>query len=553
MRSLGEAVRSALRLVTAGHPDPRGPQAVVLIPLLVDITVATMAGHRPVLSPFGIGVLLLLGVSLLALLGPWEVWPHPWSAVVPLCDMVVIGLVNYDHFVTGLATGVGIMVIFPVLWLGREFGRSGVLLAVLGTVAVISLPTLWMMDTGIEATSRAIVYPVVALMCAMSMHVMTTEWTRQRNELQEARNLHEAILQTVDVGIVKIDRDGVFVAMNPTQQRFMDLAYPDGHLGLAGETGYVYAENRQTALTRGELPTYRASQGETFSDYVVWVGKDIASRRALSVSCRPITDNLGRFNGAVLGFHDITDLMRALQVKDDFVASVSHELRTPLTSILGYVDIVLDDDANTLPLDVTRHLEVVNRNAMRLMRLVGDLLHTASSQQGKVVLDTQLTDLASMLVNVIDRARPEADKRFVRILTELDDVPALIVDQARICEVLGHLVSNAVKYSHEGGIVKVALAQVDHQVRITVRDSGIGISGQDQSRLFTKFFRADQVESAAIPGVGLGLAITKSIVEAHGGRIELDSELGAGTTVQVRLPLRTSHEQLIPLARGASV
>ena len=131
--------------------------------------------------------------------------------------------------------------------------------------------------------------------------------------------------------------------MNPRHAEFLALAYPDGHRGWAGQTGHVYAADGTTPLEREEMPTMRAGRGEVLHDYLIWVGPEPGQRRALAVSSTPHYAEDGTFAGAVLAYHDITDLVTAVRIKDEFVASVSHELRTPLTSIIGYVDVLLDD------------------------------------------------------------------------------------------------------------------------------------------------------------------------------------------------------------------
>lgn len=191
-------------------------------------------------------------------------------------------------------------------------------------------------------------------------------------ELDFERQTLEAIFDTVDVGLLLLGSDGSYQRMNRRHAETLRQPYPNGHHGRAGQLGEVYALDARTLLTREELPSYRAMQGEEFDDVRVWVGADPAHRTAFSVSARRVRERNGEANGAVLAYKEVTDLVRALNVKDEFVSSVSHELRTPLASVLGHLELLTERD--DLPSGVQRQLEVIERNALRLRVLVSDLL-----------------------------------------------------------------------------------------------------------------------------------------------------------------------------------
>jgi signal transduction histidine kinase len=227
--------------------------------------------------------------------------------------------------------------------------------------------------------------------------------------------------------------------------------------------------------------------------------------------------------------------MKALRVKDEFVASVSHELRTPLTSIVGYVNILLERD--DLPPDVVAQLEVVERNTGRLHRLVADLLHTARSDEGQMPVVRTPTDLAAIVRDCVAAVAPTAARNGVTVELEGPESLVVLADEERMGQVVDNLVSNAVKYTLSGGRVHVRLGIDGNRAELCVTDTGIGIAPADRDRLFTRFFRSRQAQERSIQGVGLGLSITKSIVESHGGRIEVTSELDTGSVFRVRLPL----------------
>jgi PAS domain S-box-containing protein len=224
-------------------------------------------------------------------------------------------------------------------------------------------------------------------------------------------------------------------------------------------------------------------------------------------------------------------------LKDQFFALVSHELRTPLTSIIGYLELVLEDSEVLAP-NQRRFLGVVDRNARRLLRLVGDLLFVAHVEAGRLALEMGEVDLRTLTVESVEAARPRAEGKDLALEAVVEGVPPMAGDRDRLAQVLDNLVSNAVKFTPERGSVTVRLTAQDSQAVIEVEDSGVGIPDAEQERLFERFFRASTATERAIPGVGLGLTIAKAIVEAHGGELDFESVVGAGTTFRVRLPLR---------------
>ncbi len=353
--------------------------------------------------------------------------------------------------------------------------------------------------------------------------------------INRQQRMADAILDTVDVGLVLLDGDGVYREVNRRHREFMALSHPEGHSGRAGDAGLIYGEDGTTPVPAHDLPSQLASSGAEFEDRRVWFGDDPVTRRALSVSARPVLDDQGRFVGAALAYKDVTDYMRAIEVKDAFVASVSHELRTPLTSIMGYVDLLLE--RGDLPADVLRHLAVIERNSDRLLQLVANLLHTALTDDGRTAAVRGRIDLCSIVRNSVEAAAPAA--RTARVTLEAD-APVLMwvsVDGQGIAQVLDNLVSNAIKYTPAGGRVDVRLTANAERIELTVTDTGIGIDEAERERLFTRFFRTHDAGARSIQGVGLGLSIVKEIVESHAGTIDVESTAGVGSVFRVTLPI----------------
>ncbi|MBS2936406.1 PAS domain S-box protein [Nocardioides sp. J2M5] len=343
-----------------------------------------------------------------------------------------------------------------------------------------------------------------------------------------------AILDTVPLGLVLLATDGAFAAYNRVHQKFLDLAYPQGHAGRAGQDGFLYDAEQTRRLDRDELPSVRAAAGEEFDDQLLWVGEDPLARRAVAVSARTVRDRSGVFTGAVLAYHDVTDLLRARKVKDEFVASVSHELRTPLTAALAYLELL--DYSSGLPDDVHQHVGAARRNMLRLSHLVADLLYAARATSGSPLVDPYRVDLATVVSEAVEAARVDADGRGVSIEADLDAPVVAVVDGLRLRQALDNLLANAVTYARRDGVVRVGLVGGEHDVEITVTDDGEGLDETELAQMFTQFFRGSNAREGQVPGTGLGLSIVRRIVEAHGGEVTATSAPGQGTSVRVVLP-----------------
>ena len=230
------------------------------------------------------------------------------------------------------------------------------------------------------------------------------------------------------------------------------------------------------------------------------------------------------------------DRLRQLDaLKDEFISLVSHELRTPLTSIRGYAELLADDDGLTD--EQRRFLGIVDRNAGRLLDLVSDLLFLAQVDAGRMTFELQPVDLEALVLECVESSVPAARAKQIELRAYTERLPDVTGDPARLAQVLDNLVSNALKFTPEGGRVDVRLAAAGDSAVIEVEDTGHGLAADEQDQLFERFFRSSRAAEDAIPGTGLGLAIAKTIVERHGGRIALESIADAGTTARVELPL----------------
>jgi PAS domain S-box-containing protein len=280
------------------------------------------------------------------------------------------------------------------------------------------------------------------------------------------------------------------------------------------------------------------------STHLLGISLDITDRKQAEEEREALVVRLGEQNERLLELD---------RMKDEFVALVSHELRTPLTSILGYLELIRAEEAGPVNEEQAEFLAIVSRNADRLLRLVGDLLLVAQIEAGKLQLEPVDIDLGHLIRDCLEAARPRAAEKGIELVSTGDLETTLSADRVRLAQVFDNLVSNAVKFTPEGGSVTVELSRRNGEAVVAVTDTGIGIPVEEQAGLFQRFFRTKSATRHAIQGTGLGLAITRAIAEAHGGSIEVESEEGAGTTFRVTLPLRTGAETAggQPLHRAA--
>jgi PAS domain S-box-containing protein len=260
--------------------------------------------------------------------------------------------------------------------------------------------------------------------------------------------------------------------------------------------------------------------------HVVHQIADVTDRRRAEQALQRSVADLAQTN---------TELQELDRLKSDFIATVSHELRTPLTSIRGYTEILADDDGLTLP--HRNMVSIIDRNGQRLMSLIEDLLTFSSIESGTLELDLGPVALRPIVEDACEAIRAAAEASDLLVVRDVPaGLPIVDGDQAQLKRVLVNLLSNAVKFGRPGGSVWVSAVIDQDEVVVSVRDNGVGIPGDEQAMLFTRFYRTTDAQKRAINGSGLGLAISKAIVEAHNGWILLESTVDEGTTVRFGLP-----------------
>ncbi|KQR83039.1 diguanylate cyclase [Arthrobacter sp. Leaf337] len=536
-----------------------GPRTQVILcqlPLSFVVFAVAIAAYFAWPGVFGNGVFLMsLGMHALLFLAcvllPWEKFGPYVPLFIPMFDFIAIWLTRIG--VPPGVPGLGVLAIFPVIWVSASSlpARSSLFLSFCGPL-LISLPPLFSRLPGVSVAdvTSALLLPLMMLTVSIAIRFASVNLRLQQRVLEatdremralfeeskEREKLLDTILETVDVGIVAVNANGDRLLTNVRQSQLEAAASPEGLPGALAvsrieEQLTLFSQDGKSPLAPDKRPVYRATQGESFADYLVWFGEG-PQRRAISTAARSLRNDDGEFNGAVVVFNDVTGLVEAMAAKDDFLSNVTHELRTPLNSVIGNLDLVLDGEHGLPPLAAQR-LEVAQRNTERLLTLVSDLLLSASAS---LPVHPRRTDLSGLVDFCVGSAQEHAAAAKVSLLA---DVPVPLwaqVDPLRLGQVLDNLLSNAIKYSPDGGTVRVTARAEAEQVYLRVDDTGMGMTSADAAQVFNRFFRSREVLQSGIPGVGLGLSITKAIVDLHHGSITCTSRPGEGSSFTVVLP-----------------
>jgi len=357
------------------------------------------------------------------------------------------------------------------------------------------------------------------------------ENARLYQEAIEEKRKTETILKETFNGLVVVDKDMRITAFNP---------------GAETITGYLSEEVVGKGLSEvfgpevwgdGSLLQKAISRGERVAPQeVVFSGK--LGPRDVLLGVTPLRDSKGEIFGYLLSFADITQLKEVDRLKSNIVANVSHEFRAPLTSIKAYTELLLDelDEGDK----ATRHrfLTIIDEETDRLTILVNDFLDLSRLESGRFELMKRPLNLGKVVDHVVSLLSIQARNKGVDIKVDISpDLSPVFADEELMVILIRNLLSNAIKFSYEGGEVKVRVWEQDGQLILSVSDQGIGIPSEDLPYLFEKFYRVRSAAELGIKGTGLGLALAKEAAEAHGGRIEVESEVGVGSCFTVILPL----------------
>ncbi|WP_269938283.1 sensor histidine kinase [Arthrobacter sp. HY1533] len=520
---------------------------VVLATALIAFLDPTLFGQATLVTALVMSIALLAATVTI----PWDRLPPGSFLVIPYLGFVAVAFFR-DGSSTVLSSGTA-LVLFPVFWLCSSgyAPKTAVISSTLASLVIVWIPQI--LKPGPVTTEqllRPLLFPFMMLAFAIGMVVLTTSMDRQRQALvsqdrrrkadlldsQQRERLLETIVDTVGVGVVVVDADGNDRLMNSTQEAIHALGVPD-HIADPHEGELLVFGPNKGALPADARPVRRAILGESFTNYQIWIGTGDRAR-ALSTTARTIQGEGGESDGAVIAFHDVTDMVNALSAKDDFVANVSHEFRTPLTAIQSYLAMARETPGAP-PAEIANYLEIAQRNAVRLNGLVSDLLTTTA-----MTVQRSVADFALLVSESVESARPAAERNKVAVETDCQLPLAARIDAGRISQVLDNLVSNAIKYSPDGGTLTVRAWASGTDLNCEVADTGLGMSSAEQAGVFQKFFRAGSAVERGIPGIGLGLMISKTIIDKHGGFLTMQSQPGQGTTMSFTIPVCIINPEL---------
>jgi PAS domain S-box-containing protein len=348
-------------------------------------------------------------------------------------------------------------------------------------------------------------------------------------EIASQRDEFQAILSSMAEGIVVLDPANRVISLNPAAEKLLGI---DAHESVGGDV------ERYLPLDQGELTDVLVKQSSGESRLL----RKRLGERVLSITVRAVESNENQTGKTVLAIRDITDLDRVDQMKSEFVSMVSHELRTPLTSIKGYVDMVLDGEAGNINEEQTSYLEVAKNNTDRLIDLVNELLDISRIEAGRIELKLRALPIQDIVRSVAVSLRTQMEESNIELKLDMPQKPVMVfADAGRLTEILTNLLINANHYSTGGASIAVSMHVIDGQARIDVTDTGIGIAPEDVDKIFNKFYRVDNSITRQVGGTGLGLAVTKSLVELHGGQIWVSSGLGEGSTFSFTIPLASGE------------
>jgi two-component system phosphate regulon sensor histidine kinase PhoR len=361
-----------------------------------------------------------------------------------------------------------------------------------------------------------------------SLNAMAGRLREKIGDLEEEQAKATAVLDAMVEGVIATDGHDRIILINERARTLFGL-------GPARDEGRPLLEVIRNVDLHAVLGEGRAAADGTVVSRELRLAAP--AERVLQVHAIPLRFT-GGGRGVVMVLHDITELRRLEQVRTEFVANVSHELRTPLTAIHGYLETLLDG-ALEEPEHARKFLEIVFRHTERLGRLTDDLTDLSNIELGRISLRLEPTAVADVADSVLAIIAPRAASGQVTVEAALPaGLPAVVADRDRLSQILINLVDNAVKYTPKGGHIRVEGHVVEPgMVEVAVRDTGVGIPKADLPRLTERFYRVDKARSRDLGGTGLGLAIVKHLVLAHGGTLEIDSELWKGTTVRFTLPV----------------
>jgi two-component system phosphate regulon sensor histidine kinase PhoR len=357
-----------------------------------------------------------------------------------------------------------------------------------------------------------------------SINVMASEIKKRVGEITQEKETLTTILRGMSDGVMVVNAQGEIILINNVLEGLLQRAFD-----VNGKTPVEVVRNAELQNGFDQV----LEKGETFSMELFLTTPEADRIFAVTIARLMHQDQTG---GAVAVFHDITELKRVEQMRKDFVANVSHELRTPLTSIKGYAETLCEEGIQNVP-KADSFANIILKHANRLSALVQDLLSLTQLESQSIPINRQEVDLHKILDGAVLVVKPTTETKKLTIATEgVAENTVVWADRDQIGQALLNLLDNAVKYTPEGGSVSVSASDTGTEVHVTVADTGIGIPREHLNRIFERFYRVDKNRSRELGGTGLGLSIVKHIIQSHGGRVWVNSELEEGSAFSLSLP-----------------
>jgi len=362
---------------------------------------------------------------------------------------------------------------------------------------------------------------------------MAAEFNQRLRSIRQQRNESEAVLASMVEGVIAVDLDERVLNVNRAASEMLQVV-PSRAVGRS-----IQEVIRNTALQHFVAQALTTETPST-ADLVIRAESDAGEpeERFVQVQGAALRDAAGVRIGVLVVLHDVTRLRRLEMIRRDFVANVSHEIKTPITAIKGSVETLLDGHDYDYD-EAVRFLQIIERQSDRLNAIVEDLLALARIEQDteRERIDLQTANVRDVVRNAIEAVAVIARSKRIAIESRCADDGVALMNRALIEQALVNLLDNAIKYSSAGTTVRVDCQRSDQELTLAVADQGVGIETEHLPRLFERFYRTDRARSRAQGGTGLGLSIVKHIANAHGGRVEVESEFGVGSTFRIRVPL----------------
>jgi PAS domain S-box-containing protein len=345
-------------------------------------------------------------------------------------------------------------------------------------------------------------------------------------QVVEEKKQIEAALESLMSGLITVAENGHIIQMNASARQMFGLNSQEVH-------GKPYAEMIQSQDVRDLIAKCLRDKEESLAELTLQVPEE----RIFQTQTAMMRDEAQEIIGAVVIFNDITEIRSVERMKTAFVSTVSHELRTPLTSIKGFISTLLSDTEGYYDKETQREFyQIIDQECDRLTRLISDLLNVSRIEAGRALdLNLQPMDFGALVAKVISVQSSYVTEH--KLVKEVDSgLPTIIGDEDKVDQVLTNLVNNAIKYSPKGGEIKVKAWEEGAAIHCYVSDQGMGIPKDHLPKVFDRFHRVDTRDTRKVGGTGIGLFLVKHLIEAHGGRIWVESEVGVGSTFHFTLP-----------------